>query len=275
MDAIHRVFAIFASVQANDLTAQVADDLVHLTVLVNKSASAEAFQLAAERDLSISQMRSIFHLDGAEQPPALHELAQLIGLSVAATGRAVDGLVEGIKVHPHQRIGPVIILPEPRRALPQHLTGALVPHEVIAKRGQQRIPGQFAAEHEVEELALVRRFLCAFAHAGPYVVRAVLMGEAARGWLSTVYREVWDDRKSKFLASPGLASSGCPGMARRKTWNLPCRLIGSEDKCGKLFERLRIYSLSNVDSEVSRRGVLTSSRAASCFGPLLLCRRLS
>lgn len=93
MDAIHRVFDIFASVQANDLTAQVADDLVHLTVLVNKSASAEAFHLAAERDLSISQMRLIFHLDGAERPPALHELAELIGLSVAATGRAVDGLV--------------------------------------------------------------------------------------------------------------------------------------------------------------------------------------
>lgn len=79
--------------QANDITAQVAEELVRLTGLVNKSAGAEAFQLAADRDLSITQMRSIFHLDGATRPPALHELAELIGLSVAATGRAVDGLV--------------------------------------------------------------------------------------------------------------------------------------------------------------------------------------
>ena len=153
--------------QAND-TAQVADDLVRLTGLVNKSASAEAFQLAAERDLSISQMRSIFHLDGAEQPPALHELAQLIGLSVAATGRAVDGLV---------RAGLVTRTEDPDDRRVKRLANTAAGHELLERFTASKRAGatrlvEALSEDERERLTaaltpLLERLEEAFPHPTP------------------------------------------------------------------------------------------------------------
>jgi DNA-binding MarR family transcriptional regulator len=47
-----------------------------------------------ETDLSFSQFRSLLILSQAQDPMPIHELAEKLRLSVAATGRAVDRLVK-------------------------------------------------------------------------------------------------------------------------------------------------------------------------------------
>ena len=44
--------------------------------------------------VSVSQICLLFILDMSDTDPAVHELAERLKLSVAATGRAVDGLVK-------------------------------------------------------------------------------------------------------------------------------------------------------------------------------------
>ncbi|MBJ7332582.1 MAG: MarR family transcriptional regulator [Solirubrobacteraceae bacterium] len=50
-------------------------------------------ELAAELDLGLTQLRALLTLAASSAAPSLHELADEIGLSIAATGRMVDGLV--------------------------------------------------------------------------------------------------------------------------------------------------------------------------------------
>jgi DNA-binding MarR family transcriptional regulator len=57
-----------------------------------KSADSEVFRVASELDLSLSQLRALHILDHADHELALTELAAHVGLSIAATGRAVDVL---------------------------------------------------------------------------------------------------------------------------------------------------------------------------------------
>lgn len=60
-----------------------------------KSSQQEAMQIAGEYDLTLSQLRILFTLDHSGSPLSVGELATGIGLSVAATGRAVDALHRG------------------------------------------------------------------------------------------------------------------------------------------------------------------------------------
>src|SRR5262245_12783371 len=76
-------------VSVDALTSVLSDFVTHL----KKVGEGHAIQLAAGMDLSFSQLCMLFILDEAEQDPALHELGARLGLSVAATGRAVDALV--------------------------------------------------------------------------------------------------------------------------------------------------------------------------------------
>jgi DNA-binding MarR family transcriptional regulator len=62
-------------------------------VRVMKGDQGELFALIAELDLTMPQMRGMFVLQGSERALALTELAPQMGLSIAAAGRAVDGLV--------------------------------------------------------------------------------------------------------------------------------------------------------------------------------------
>jgi DNA-binding MarR family transcriptional regulator len=70
----------------------VTDDLFGFLTWLFKSADNEVFRVAAELDLSLSQLRALHVLDHAEHELALTELAHGIDLSVAATGRAIDVL---------------------------------------------------------------------------------------------------------------------------------------------------------------------------------------
>lgn len=74
-------------------TEQLTDDLFGFLTYLVKSAEVDVFRVAAELDLSLSQIRALFILSHAERELALTELAPELALSVAATGRAVDVLV--------------------------------------------------------------------------------------------------------------------------------------------------------------------------------------
>jgi DNA-binding MarR family transcriptional regulator len=74
-------------------TEQLAAELARFIGEVMKGDQSELFALIAELDLTMPQMRGLFMLDMSDRGLALTELAPRMGLSVAAAGRAVDGLV--------------------------------------------------------------------------------------------------------------------------------------------------------------------------------------
>jgi DNA-binding MarR family transcriptional regulator len=75
-------------VSVEALTGLLTDFVTHL----KKIGEGHTIQLAAGMDLSFSQLCMLFILDESDHDLALHELAERLGLSVAATGRAVDAL---------------------------------------------------------------------------------------------------------------------------------------------------------------------------------------
>jgi DNA-binding MarR family transcriptional regulator len=80
----------------------LTDELFGFLHWLFKSADTEVFRVAAELDLSMSQLRALHVLDHAEHELALTELAPEIGLSVAATGRAIDVLCRHDLVSRHE-----------------------------------------------------------------------------------------------------------------------------------------------------------------------------
>jgi len=72
------------------VTDQVMDCLSRL----KKSGEAHILGVARGLDLSFSQMRALFVLADSQRELAVHELASLLGLSMATSGRAVQGLVK-------------------------------------------------------------------------------------------------------------------------------------------------------------------------------------
>src|SRR5262245_17667747 len=90
---------MFASMQrTRDVSVDaLTEALTRLASHLKKLGDARTFQAAAALDLSFSQVCTLFTLETSDHPLAVHELAGRLGLSVAATGRAVDALVrEGL-----------------------------------------------------------------------------------------------------------------------------------------------------------------------------------
>jgi DNA-binding MarR family transcriptional regulator len=58
------------------------------------TTQGDVLRLAVEMDLTLTQLRVLHLLRTEESEPALGDLASRVGLSVAATGRAVDALVK-------------------------------------------------------------------------------------------------------------------------------------------------------------------------------------
>lgn len=75
-------------------TERVADAMMGFFVRLMHGDQGELFAVVAELDLTLPQMRGLFVLNASERGLALTELAPRVGLSVAAAGRAVDGLVK-------------------------------------------------------------------------------------------------------------------------------------------------------------------------------------
>jgi DNA-binding MarR family transcriptional regulator len=57
-----------------------------------KTAQSEVFQVVEELELSMTQLKILHILDGSDRELTPSELSQFLGLSPAATGRAVDAL---------------------------------------------------------------------------------------------------------------------------------------------------------------------------------------
>ena len=73
----------------------LAAQLFALITQVAQGSESRAMTLAAELDLSLSQLRALVVLWRAEEPVSLGALAQGVGLSDAAAVRMVDGLLRG------------------------------------------------------------------------------------------------------------------------------------------------------------------------------------
>jgi DNA-binding MarR family transcriptional regulator len=84
---------LFASVQTTPVSAQqLTSELMAFLATTMKTAQGEVFRVVEELDLSMTQLKLLHVLDGAERELTPSELAKLVGLSPAATGRAVDAL---------------------------------------------------------------------------------------------------------------------------------------------------------------------------------------
>jgi DNA-binding MarR family transcriptional regulator len=95
---------------------EVAQGLFGFLTFLVKSAEADVFRVAAELDLSLSQIHALFVLSHSDRELGLSELAERVGLSVAATGRAVDVLVRHDLVSRHEdlddrRIKRIVLTP--------------------------------------------------------------------------------------------------------------------------------------------------------------------
>jgi DNA-binding MarR family transcriptional regulator len=121
--------ATFASVQVSRvsvdaLTGALMDFVTHL----KKIGEGNAIQLAAGLDLTFSQLCMLFIIDDSDHDLALHELAERLSLSMAATGRAVDVLVrEGIvsrREDTHDRRVKRVVIEEPGARLLRRLSEA-------------------------------------------------------------------------------------------------------------------------------------------------------
>ncbi|WCB94621.1 hypothetical protein DSM104299_03359 [Baekduia alba] len=71
---------------------QLADVMARFLMSAMKTAQTEVFHVVEELELSMTQLKILHILDGSERELTPSELAQFVGLSPAATGRAVDAL---------------------------------------------------------------------------------------------------------------------------------------------------------------------------------------
>jgi DNA-binding MarR family transcriptional regulator len=100
---------MFASVQRNRGVSieALTTALAEVSTILKRLGEVRAIQVAAGLDLPFSQLCVLVSLEISEHEPAVHELAEMLGLSVAATGRAVDTLVRAGMVQrredPHDR----------------------------------------------------------------------------------------------------------------------------------------------------------------------------
>ena len=72
----------------------VTDQVMDFLSRLKKSGEAHILGVAKGLDLSFSQMRALFVLFDSQGELAVHELASLLGLSMATAGRAVQGLAK-------------------------------------------------------------------------------------------------------------------------------------------------------------------------------------
>ncbi len=90
------------------------------------STEAQGIDRLVELELSISQAKTVFVLAQAARPLPIHEIAELIQLSVAATGRNIDqlvrtGLVERREDENDRRVKLITITKAGREVADHHL----------------------------------------------------------------------------------------------------------------------------------------------------------
>jgi DNA-binding MarR family transcriptional regulator len=79
--------------QSTGVTAtELAEQIAQFLMSSMKKAQVQVFQVVAELDLTMTQLKILHILDGSDRELTPSELAHHVGLSPAATGRAVDAL---------------------------------------------------------------------------------------------------------------------------------------------------------------------------------------
>jgi DNA-binding MarR family transcriptional regulator len=79
---------------ATSVTAeQLADEIARFMATTMRTSQTEVFEIVEEFDLSMTQLKILHMLDGSGRELTPSELAHMLGLSPAATGRAVDAMV--------------------------------------------------------------------------------------------------------------------------------------------------------------------------------------
>jgi DNA-binding MarR family transcriptional regulator len=89
-------------------------------------AESDELSFLADVELSFTQVRALFVLAAADEPQPIHQVAHRLGLSLAAVGRSLDGLVRLGSVERREspadrRVKLVSITPEGLRVVDQHL----------------------------------------------------------------------------------------------------------------------------------------------------------
>jgi DNA-binding MarR family transcriptional regulator len=116
-----------STVADTQLLPRLVDALSELSCIVNKQASADLLQTVADLDLSFTQVKLLLVLRDSDGL-AVKELGARLNLSLPATSRAVDllvqrGLVERTESSTDRRSRLVALLP-PGRALIDEFTQA-------------------------------------------------------------------------------------------------------------------------------------------------------
>src|SRR4051794_2084868 len=79
--------------QSTGVTAtELAEQIAQFLMSSMKKAQVQVFQVVAELDPTMPQLKILHILDGGDRGLPPPELAHPVGLSPAATGRAVDAL---------------------------------------------------------------------------------------------------------------------------------------------------------------------------------------
>jgi DNA-binding MarR family transcriptional regulator len=71
---------------------RLGDELMTFLAHAVRTQQHRIFRAAADADLSLAQLQGLCALQSAAEPLALHDLVDVMGLSVGATSRAVDAL---------------------------------------------------------------------------------------------------------------------------------------------------------------------------------------
>src|SRR6476619_4437919 len=74
--------------------ALLATNLATFVGFVMSTRGRDVMEIASEFDMSLSQMKGLHSLKIATEPLSVKELADRLGLSLAAMSRAADGLVQ-------------------------------------------------------------------------------------------------------------------------------------------------------------------------------------
>jgi DNA-binding MarR family transcriptional regulator len=81
---------------------ELASDLYALVVFVHKTCTSDLFEAVGALDLTLTQIKLLHHLEGAEHELTLKEAAESVLVSLPAASRMVDDLVRRGFVERHE-----------------------------------------------------------------------------------------------------------------------------------------------------------------------------
>jgi len=145
--------------------ADLAQDLMTLLTFLLRSSGQRFYALVDELDLSITQIKTLHILENHDDEVSLKELAELMGLSLPAASRNVEGLLRRGYVErredDHDRRVKRIRMSEKGRAIAFELTrerlaGLEDIAATLSERQRRQLSGALASLLEREDIAACR-----------------------------------------------------------------------------------------------------------------------